>query len=111
VRGLGGFLEANWRDAYRLDNANFLSAPGYTLLNLSLHYNPLFAKGTLSRLSFFFDVQNLAGKTYVGSAGNITNTLNAATGTQNGASVLANSTGSIYAGMPRASYGGIRVRF
>lgn len=111
LRGFGGFLEANWRDAYRLDNANFLSAPGYTLLNLSLHYNPLFAKGTLSRLSFFFDVQNLADKTYVGSAGNITNSLNAATGTQNGASVLANATGSIYAGMPRASYGGIRVRF
>lgn len=111
MRGFGGFLEANWRDAYRVDNANFLSAPGYTLLNMSLHYNPPFAKGTLSRLSFFFDVQNLADKTYVGSAGNITNSLNATTGTQNGASVLANATGAIYAGAPRASYGGVRVRF
>jgi iron complex outermembrane receptor protein len=62
-------------------------------------------------LRFFFDVQNLANRTYVASAGNLTNSLNITTGQQNGASVLENSTGSIYAGTPRASYGGVRVRF
>ncbi|RZU42378.1 iron complex outermembrane receptor protein [Edaphobacter modestus] len=110
LRGFGGYVETNWRDNYVLDNANFLSSPGYTLLNLSTHYDPPLGHGALSRLRFFFDIQNLANKTYVASAGNITNTLNAL-GQQNGASVLMGSTGSIYAGTPRASYGGVRVRF
>ena len=110
LRGLGGYLEATWRDQYFLDNANLLTAPGYTLLNLSLHYDPPVGHGFESRLHFFFDLQNLANKTYVGSAGNITDSLNSS-GQQNGASVLVNATGSIYAGTPRASYGGVRVRF
>jgi iron complex outermembrane receptor protein len=110
LRGFGGYVETGWRDSYVLDNANFLSAPGYTLLNLSTHYDPPSGHGALSRLRFFFDVQNLANKTYVASASNITNSLNSA-GQQNGASVLATSTGSIYAGTPRGSYGGVRVRF
>jgi iron complex outermembrane receptor protein len=111
LRGFGGFLETNWRDNYWLDNANLLSASGYTLLNLSTHYDPPEGHGAISRLRFFFDIQNLANKTYVGSAGNVTNSLNATTGQQNGAGVLATATGLIYAGTPRASYGGVRVRF
>jgi iron complex outermembrane receptor protein len=110
LRGLGGYVEINWRDNYLLDNANLLSAPGYTLLNLSTHYDPRPGHGVLSRVRFFFDIQNLASKTYVASAGNITNTLNAQ-GQQNGSAVLMTSSGSIYAGTPRASYGGFRVRF
>ena len=110
LQGLGAYIEANWRDNYFLDNANFLTAPGYTLLNLSTHYDPPEGHGFSSRLRFYFDIQNLANRTYVDTAGNITNTLNAL-GQQNGASVLVNSGGSIYAGTPRASYGGVRVRF
>jgi iron complex outermembrane receptor protein len=111
LRGFGGFVETNWRDNYLLDNANLLSASGYTLLNLSTHYDPPAGHGAVSRLRFFFDIQNLANKTYVGSANNITNSLNSMTGVQNGADVLATVTGTIYAGTPRASYGGVRVRF
>lgn len=110
LRGFGGYLETNWRDGYQLDNANLLTAAGYTLLNLSTHYDPPAGQGAFSRLRFFFDVQNLANKTYVASAGNITDSLNSV-GQQNGAAVLATTTGSIYAGTPRASYGGVRVRF
>jgi iron complex outermembrane receptor protein len=110
LRGLGAYIETNWRDSYVLDNANLLGAPGYTLLNLSTHYDPPAGHGALSRLRFFFDVQNLANKTYIASAGNITNSLDSQ-GQQNGSSVLMNATGSIYAGTPRASYGGVRVRF
>ena len=109
-RGFGGFVEANWRDNYKLDNANLLSAPGYTLLNLSTHYDPPAGHGALSRLGFYFEVQNLANRTYVASANNVTNSLNTE-GEQNPASVLVNTTGAIYAGTPRASYGGVRVRF
>lgn len=110
LRGFGGFVEVNWRDNYLLDNANLLSAPGYTLLNLSTHYDPPAGHGALSRLRFYFDIQNLANKTYVGSASNITDSLTG-TGQQNNAAVLTTSTGTIYAGTPRASYGGVRVRF
>ena len=49
-----------------LDNANLLSAPGYTLSNLSTHDDPPAGHGALSRLRFFFDIQNLANKTYAG---------------------------------------------
>jgi iron complex outermembrane recepter protein len=110
LRGFGGYLETNWRDKYQLDNANLLSATGATLLNLSTHYDPPAGHGAISRLRFFFDIQNLANRTYIASAGNITDSLNNV-GQQNGAAVLATTTGSIYAGTPRASYGGVRVRF
>ncbi|MDE1175737.1 MAG: TonB-dependent receptor [Edaphobacter sp.] len=110
MRGFGAYVETNWRANYVLDNANLLSAPGYTLWNLSTHYDPPAGHGALSRLRFFFDLQNLTNKTYIASAGNLTNSLNAQ-GQQNGAAVLMNASGSIYAGTPRASYGGVRVRF
>ena len=109
--GLGGFLETNFSDNYQLDNANLLKASGYTLLNLNLHYDPPGGHGRLSRMRFYFEIENLANRTYVGSAGNITNSLNSTTGLEDGALVLANSTGSIYAGTPRASYGGVRMSF
>ena len=110
LRGIGGFVEVNWRDNYLIDNANLLSAPGYVLLNVSTHYDPPAGHGVLSRLRFYFDIENLANKTYVASASNLTNSL-ASNGQQNGAAVLTASTGSVYAGTPRASYGGVRVRF
>lgn len=111
LRGLGGFVETNWRDNYQLDNANLLKAPGYTLWNLDLHYDPPANHGRLSQLSFYFDVQNLTNKTYVASASNLSDSLNSSTGVQNGAATLMTSTGSVYAGTPRASYGGVRMRF
>lgn len=110
LQGLGGYLEANWRDTYLLDNANLLKVPGYTLLNLSVHYDPPADKGLFSRLHFFFDLQNLADRTYVASANILTNSLNA-NGQQNGASAMEATTGSIYAGTRRSSFGGVRLRF
>ena len=111
LRGFGGFVEVNWRDNYKLDNANLLGAPGTTLIGVSAHYDPPPGHRALSRLRFYFDVENIVNKSYVASAGNLTDTLNATTGMQNGAGVLVNATGSIYAGTPRASYGGVRMRF
>ena len=49
-------------------------------------------------------------RTYVASANNIGNTVTAA-GVQNLANVLANTTGSIYAGSPRAFVAGMKVAF
>ncbi|MDF0544827.1 TonB-dependent receptor [Sphingobium sp. H39-3-25] len=111
VAGLGGFVELSYRSSYYIDNGNLLKIPGYTLTNLNIHYDPPAGDGWLSRISLFASVQNLWDKTYIGSASVIANSLNAATGQQNPASVLMNSTGSIYAGMPRTVYAGVKTRF
>ncbi|GBQ88119.1 TonB-dependent receptor [Gluconacetobacter johannae DSM 13595] len=109
LEGLGGYAEVTWRDAYWLDNANRLKAPGYALLNLEIHYDPPKRFGWTHRLHWYFEVQNVANETYVAGATNISDTL-LANGRQAGGSTLMNSTGSIYAGSPRAYFGGVRIR-
>lgn len=111
LRGAGGYIETNYRGAFYLDNANLLKAPSYTLLNLSLHYDPPAAEGPWSRLRFYFDVQNLLDRTYVASASNIIDSIDPGSGLQNGAGALSAATGSIYAGSPRAYFGGMRLKF
>ncbi|UVO49021.1 TonB-dependent receptor [Sphingomonas sp. SUN019] len=111
LAGVGGFVEATYRDRYFIDNANLLAMPDYTLVNLNLHYDPPASTGWWSRISLFASVQNVFDTTYVGSASVISNTLNPATGVENPASLLSNTTGSIYAGQPRTVYAGIRTRF
>ena len=110
LAGLGGFVEVTYRSRYFIDNGNQLRIPGYTIANLNLHYDPPAGERWLSRLSFFAAVQNLFDKTYVGSASIIADSVNSA-GQQNGAAVLQTSTGSIYAGVPRTVYAGVKTRF
>jgi iron complex outermembrane receptor protein len=110
LRGLGGFFEATYRDRYFIDNGNSLSVPAYTLVNLNVHYDPPEGSGWWSRVSVYASVQNLFDRTYVGSASIVSNSLNAATGQQNPGSVLRDATGSIYAGVPRMIYVGMRKR-
>ena len=60
----------------------------------------------------FFEVKNVFDRTYIASANNITDSINAVTGVQNPGSVLAiTGTGSIYAGAPRAFIGGLKLAF
>lgn len=110
LEGLGGYAEVTWRESYWLDNANRLKAPGYALLNLDVHYDPPARFGWAHRLHWYFEVQNVANQTYIASAANLTDTLRP-NGQQAGAATLMNSTGSIYAGSPRAYFGGVRVKF
>jgi iron complex outermembrane receptor protein len=110
LQGVGGFIEGVGRAAYYLDNANLIKAPGYMLLNAELHYDPPSGPGVLSRMRFYVEVQNLLDQTYVGTASNITDSLNA-NGTEASAATLSNTTGSIYAGTPRSVFGGVRVKF
>jgi iron complex outermembrane receptor protein len=107
--GLGGFVEVQWKDSFYMDNANLLKAPGYELVNLNLHYNTDLASDYLKRLSLYLEVRNVFNRTYVASANNIADSVTA--GVQNPASVLANTTGSIYAGSPRAFVAGMKVAF
>ena len=114
----GTYLELNYRSAFWLDNANTLSCLSATIMNFDVHYDPPAGHGLWSRTHFYFDLQNLANHTYVGSAGNITNTVtnvggmaveNPAYGSP--AALAATATGSIYAGSPRSSIGGFRINF
>ncbi|WGD56326.1 TonB-dependent receptor [Bradyrhizobium sp. CB1650] len=110
LAGLGGFVEFQWKDAFYMDNANLLKAPGYELVNLNVHYKTDLASDYFRSLSLFAEVRNAFDRTYVASANNIANSVTAA-GLQNPASVLANTTGSIYAGSPRTFVAGMKVAF
>ena len=106
--GFGGFLEYQWKDAFFMDNGNLLKAPAYNLFNFNLHYNTKIENLTVG---VFFEVRNIFDRTYIASANNITNTISSVTGAQNPASVLADSTGSIYAGAPRTFVTGMKIQF
>jgi iron complex outermembrane receptor protein len=108
--GLGAFVEVQWKDSFYMDNANLLKAPGYELVNLNVHYNTDLVSNYFRALSLYLEVRNVFDRTYVASANNIGNTVTAA-GVQNPASILANTTGSIYAGSPRAFVAGMKVAF
>ena len=68
------------------------------------------AFGFVKGFNLFFEIQNLFDKTYVASANNISDSLNATTGQPNTAAVLYNVGGSIYAGAPRTFVGGLRIK-
>lgn len=110
LAGLGGFVEATYRSRYFIDNADLLGIPAYALVNLDLHYDPPKGDGWWSRLSLYASVQNVADMTYVGSASIISDSLTTS-GRQNPASVLMDTTGSLYAGQPRTVYVGVKGRF
>src|SRR3954470_12949927 len=110
LAGLGAFVEVQWKDSFFMDNANLLKAPDYELVNLNLHYNTDIKSDYFKSLSMYVEVRNVFDRTYVASANNIGNSVTAA-GVQNPASVLANTTGSIYAGSPRAFVAGIKLAF
>jgi iron complex outermembrane recepter protein len=108
--GLGGFVEVQWKDSFYLDNANLLKAPGYELVNLNVHYNTDLTSDYFRTLSLYLEVRNVFDRTYVASANNVGDSVNTL-GVQNPASTLANTTGSIYAGSPRAFIAGMKVAF
>jgi iron complex outermembrane receptor protein len=110
LAGLGAFVEVQWKDSFYMDNANLLKAPGYELVNLNVHYKTDLASDYLKTLSLYLEVRNVFDRTYVASANNIGDAVNSM-GVQNLASALANTTGSIYAGSPRAFFAGMKIAF
>jgi iron complex outermembrane receptor protein len=110
MKGMGAFVEYVWLDAFYMENANLLKAPGYGLVNVNVHYDTDILGDYLKGAIFFFEVKNVMDKTYVASANNITDSINAVTGVQNPGSVLAGTgTGSIYAGAPRTYVAGMKL--
>jgi iron complex outermembrane recepter protein len=110
-KGVGAFVEYVWKDGFYMENANLLRAPGYGLVNMNVHYDTAIEHPYLKGAIYFFEVKNLLDKTYIASANNITDSINAATGLQNSGTVLANTGGSIYAGAPRTFVAGMRLAF
>ena len=110
LAGLGGFVEFVWKDSFYMDNANFLKAPGYELVNVNLHYKTDLTADYFRQLTLFFEVRNIFNTTYVASANNIGDSVTAS-GVQNGAGSLAGVGNSIYAGSPRALVGGMKIAF
>lgn len=110
LEGFGGFAEVTWRSTFWADNANRLAIPAYTLLNLEVHYDPPARFGWAHRLHSYVEVMNVTDQVYAAGATVVSDSL-LANGQQAGSSALASHTGSIYAGMPRAVFGGVRLRF
>jgi iron complex outermembrane receptor protein len=104
LAGLGAFVEVQWKDSFYMDNANLQKAPGYELVNLNVHYNTDLKSDYFKSLSMYAEVRNVFDRTYVASANNIQNTVNA--GVQG-----LSTTGSIYAGSPRAFMAGLKLAF
>lgn len=111
-KGFGTFAEYQWRDAFFIDNANLLRAPGAETVNLNVHYKTALSTGPVRELLAYFEVHNLFDRANIASANNVTDSLNTTTGAPNPGSVLANTaTGSIYAAEPRTYYGGVKLKF
>ena len=110
LAGLGAFVEVQWKDSFYMDNANLLKAPGYELVNLNVHYNTDLQSDYFKSLSMYVEVRNVFDRTYVASANNIGNYGHGRRRSKS-ASVLANTTGSIYAGSPRAFFAGMKLAF
>ncbi len=109
-KGVGAYLEYVLKSSYFIDNGNQLTIPGYGLVNLNLHYDRDVSIGFLKNISAFIEVRNVFDRTYVASATVISNSLSS--GFQNPGFVLSqNSTGSIYAGQPRAVQAGVKFKF
>ncbi|MBG0812486.1 TonB-dependent receptor [Methylosinus sp. H3A] len=109
-KGVGAYLEYVLKSSYFIDNGNQLTIPGYGLVNLNLHYDRDVSIGFLKNISAFVEVRNVFDRTYVASATVISNSLTS--GFQNpGFALSQNSTGSIYAGQPRAIQGGVKFKF
>ena len=111
LAGLGAFVETVVQGDFYVDNANLLKAPGYAIVNANVHYDTALAGTYAKRLSLYLEVRNLFDTTYVASAQNLANSISGTTGLQNGAAVLATTTGSIYAGAPRSFVGGMKLSF
>jgi iron complex outermembrane recepter protein len=112
LQGMGWFVEYVWKDGFFMENANLLKAPAYSLVNFNVHYDREINDAYIRGLVLFFEVKNVLDRTYIASANNITDSINAVTGLQNPGSVLALAgTGSIYAGAPKSFLGGLKLAF
>jgi iron complex outermembrane receptor protein len=111
-KGLGAYVEYLYKSSYYLDNGNQLTIPSYGIVNFNLHYDSPLPENFLHLRNFavYLELENAFNRHWIASANNITNSL-LSPAIQSPGVTLANSTGSIYAGTPRAIVGGVKFRF
>jgi iron complex outermembrane recepter protein len=110
-KGLGGFVEYQYRGDSPLDNANLLWAPGYGIVNADIHYTRDLDNGEIKKFTIYFGVKNIFDRTYISSFPVVTDALFGAKNLlQQPAAALSNSA-NVIPGSPRAFYVGARVKF
>lgn len=63
----GGWVETNYYNSYYLNNSNTIGIPSYWLVNVNLHKTFRFNNDWVRFAKFFFEVNNIADKTYAAS--------------------------------------------
>ncbi len=67
--GLGAWFEGSWVDSFFINNNNTIGSPAYMLFNLNLHHHwPIHNNKYIRFVKTFFEIDNLANKTYAASA-------------------------------------------
>ena len=93
----GAWVESNYYNSYFLNNGNTVGIPSYWVLNVNLHKTFTFNNDWVRFAKFFFEVNNIANKTYAASG-----------------QVVSDSTPDadkqlFFAGYGRSFYGGVTI--
>ncbi len=116
LAGLGAYVEYILKSDYTIDNANYTTVPSYSVVNLNAHYNHDLTNFYIKNLELFFDVQNVANRTYAAGATVVANSLLAGTPFQTpivwptGGLATAQGAG-LLAGQPISFTGGVKLKF
>jgi iron complex outermembrane receptor protein len=109
-KGLGAFVEYQYRSDYPMDNGNLIWAPGYGVVNTDIHYSREIENSYLKKVTVYFSVRNIFNTTYISSIANISDSLIAGTLIQAPAATLASSVSAV-AGAPRTLTVGVKLKF
>jgi len=109
-KGLGGFIEYQYRSDYPIDNANIAWAPGYGIFNLDIHYNHDIENSYLKKFTIYFDVKNIFNRTYFASGAVISDSILTGTLLQAPSVNLLSQLTDI-PGSPRAFSVGMKFKF
>ena len=63
----GAWVETNYYNSYDLNNSNTIGIPSYWVVNVNLHKTFTFNNDWVRFAKFFFEVNNIANKTYAAS--------------------------------------------
>ena len=93
----GAWVESNYYNSYFLNNGNTIGIPSYWVVNVNLHKTFRFTNNWVRFAKFFFEVNNIADKTYAASGQVVSD-----------ATPDANKQ-LFFAGYGRAFYGGVTI--
>ncbi|HNP29200.1 MAG TPA: TonB-dependent receptor [Nitrospirales bacterium] len=95
--GWGGWVETNYSNSYFLNNGNTVGIPSFWVVNLNLHKTFQFKNDWVRFATLYFEIDNLADKTYAASGQVVSDATPDA------------SKQLFFAGYGRAFYGGVTL--